>query len=209
MNLRKKRSENRWERLYDEQEVESLPWYYPGLDPDFAAALERYGIEAGTVLDLCTGPGTQAIALADRGFSVTAMDIAGSAVEKACVKAREEGLDIVFHRDDILVSHLDRTFDLVFDRGCFHLFPRGERRKYVPAVSRLIKPGGYLMLKCFSHLETRPEGPYRIAPSEIGELFSPGFDILTIQHTTFTGHNLEPARKALFCVMRKLDVSHK
>ncbi len=141
------------------------------------------------VLDLCTGPGTQAMALAERGFSVTAMDIAGSAVEKACVKTREEGLDIVFHQDDILVSHLDRTFDLVFDRGCFHLFPRGKRREYVPAVSRLIKPGGYLLLKCFSFLETRPEGPYRIAPNEIEELFSPGFNILTIKHTTFNGRN--------------------
>jgi SAM-dependent methyltransferase len=203
MKLRKKREDSRWERLYESQAVETLPWYYPGLDPDFAAALQRYGIDTGEVLDLCTGPGTQAMALAERGFSVTAMDVAGSAVEKACVKAREEGLDIVFHQDDILVSHLDRTFDLVFDRGCFHLFPRGKRRDYVPAVSRLIKPGGYLLLKCFSHLETRPEGPYRIAPREIEELFSPGYDILAIQHTAFTGHNLKPPPKALFCAMRK------
>ena len=203
MNLRRKKEATRWERIYADQEVETLPWYYPGLDPDFAGALERYGIGGGDVLDLCTGPGTQAMALAERGFSVTAMDIAGTAVEKACIRARDEGLDIVFHRDDILVSHLDRTFDLVFDRGCFHVFPRDKRREYVPAVSRLIRPGGYLMLKCFSHLETRPEGPYRIAPSEIEELFSPGYDILTIQHTTFSGDNLKPPPKALFCVMRK------
>jgi len=203
MKLRKKREETLWDRVYENQDVETLPWYYPGLDPDFAAALERYGVTGGQVLDLCTGPGTQAMALAQRGFSVTAMDIAGSAVEQACVKAREEGLDIVFHRDDILVSHLDRTFDLVFDRGCFHIFPRDKRREYVPAVSRLIKPGGYLMLKCFSHLETRPEGPYRIAPTEIEELFSPGFDILAIQNTTFNGQNEKTPPKALFCAMRK------
>ena len=59
------------------------------------------------------------------------------------------------------------------------------------------------MLKCFSHLETRPEGPYRIAPTEIEEPFSPIYDILTIQHTTFRGHHQKPPPKALFCVMRK------
>jgi len=203
MNLRKKREESRWEQIYENQAVETLPWYYPGLDPDFAAAMERYGIADGDVLDLCTGPGTQAMALAEKGFSVTAMDIADSAVEQACIRAREDGLDIVFHQDDILVSHLNRTFDLIFDRGCFHIFPRDKRRDYVPAVSRLIKSGGYLMIKCFSHLETRPEGPYRIAPSEIEELFSDGFEILTLQHTTFSGGNLKTPPKALFCVMRK------
>lgn len=203
MKLHRKREESRWEQVYENQAVEGLPWYYPGLDPDFTAALERYGIDGGDILDLCTGPGTQAMALAERGFRVTAMDIAGSAVEKACVKAREDGLDIVFHQDDILVSHLDRTFDLVFDRGCFHIFPRDKRRDYVPAVTRLIKPGGYLMLKCFSHLETRPEGPYRIAPAEIEELFSAGFEILALQHTTFSGQNLKSPPKALFSVMRK------
>ncbi len=195
--------EARWERLYEDEDVEALPWYYPGLDPDFETALVKYEIDIGEVLDLCTGPGTQAMALADQGFSVTAMDIAGSAVEKACVKAREEGLDIVFHRDDILVSHLDRTFDVVFDRGCFHLFPRGKRKEYVPAVSRLIRPGGYLLLKCFSYLETRPEGPYRIAPDEIEDLFTSDFDVLAIEHTTFSGRNLTAPPKALFCVLRK------
>ncbi|MHB9112628.1 MAG: methyltransferase domain-containing protein [Thermoleophilia bacterium] len=167
MKLRKKREESRWEQVYENQAVETLPWYYPGLDPDFSAALERYGIHGGEVLDLCTGPGTKAMALAERGFN------------------------------------LDRTFDLVFDSGCFHVFPRDKRRDYVPAISRLINPGGYLMLKCFSHLETRPEGPYRIAPSEIEKLFSTDFEIMALQHTTFTGQNLKSPPKALLSVLRK------
>ena len=81
-------------------------------------------------------------------------------------------------------------------------FRRDKRRDYVPAVSRLIKPGGYLMIKCFSHLETRPEGPYRIAPSEIENLFGDD-EILAMQHTTFNGSNVKTPPKALFCVLRK------
>ena len=198
-----KREESGWERLYEEREVESLPWFYPGLDPDFAAALERYHIIRGEMLDLCTGPGTQAIAMAERGFKVTAMDIAGAAVKKACLKARDEGLAIDFKQDNILDSRLMRAFDVIFDRGCFHIFPPKKRRAYVPAVSRLIKTGGYLFLKCFSNLEKFSGGPYRIAPDEIESLFSHAFEILEINHTYFKSENLDDLRQALFCAVRK------
>ena len=201
--MSRKREDSSWERLYEERDVETLPWFYPGLDPDFAAAIERYHISSGEMLDLCTGPGTQAIAMAERGFKVTAMDIAGTAVKKACMMAKDEGLEIDFQQDNILDSRLMRAFDVIFDRGCFHVFPPNRRREYVPAVSRLIKHDGYLFLKCFSNLEKVREGPYRIAPDEIGSLFDPAFEILGIDHTYFKGKNLEESPKALFCTMRK------
>jgi hypothetical protein len=62
----------RWEELYRNDTVEKFPWYWPALDPDLEAALVRYGIWSGTFLDLGTGPGTQAVVLAERGFHVTA-----------------------------------------------------------------------------------------------------------------------------------------
>lgn len=203
MILRRKREGSHWEQMYANQDVETMPWYHAGLDPDFVAALERYGIDGGEALDLCTGPGTQAMALAERGFSVTGTDIAAAAVEKACIRARAAGVEVTFQQNDILASRLEGSFDVVFDRGCFHLFPAGKRREYVPAVARLIKSGGYLLIKCFSYLETRPEGPYRIAPNEVESLFGSGFEILAIRHTTFSGHNEKPPPKALFCVLRK------
>lgn len=198
-----KREESSWEKLYEESDVESLPWFYPGLDPDFADALERYGVAGGEMLDLCTGPGTQAIAMAGRGFRVTAMDIAGAAVKKACLKANEEGLEIDFRKENILDSRMMRAFDIIFDRGCFHIFPPKKRRSYVPAVSRLIKTGGYLFLKCFSVEEKWSGGPYRIAPGEIGSLFSQAFEVLEVRRTFFESKNFENARHALFCSMRK------
>lgn len=192
-----------WEELYRSEQVESLPWFYPGLDPDFAAALKKWNIRRGEMLDLCTGPGTQALAMAERGFSVTAADIAGTAVKQACLRASELGMDIVFRQNDILDSHLDREFDIIFDRGCYHVFHRRDRERYVPAVARLLKPEGVLLLKCFSNLERRREGPYRIAPEELRELFAARFDILAMKHTVFQSLQLDPEPKALFCVMKK------
>jgi 2-polyprenyl-3-methyl-5-hydroxy-6-metoxy-1,4-benzoquinol methylase len=191
-----------WENLYREQDVESMPWYYPGLDPDFADALECYGVTGGRALDLGTGPGTQAIALAERGFRVTATDLSGPAVRKARIAAREKGLEVDFRQDDILESTLGKAFDLVIDRGVFHVFPPKHRHDYVARVYALVNPGGYLFLKCFSHLETREEGPYRLSPDELRSSFGGDFEVLAIRETVFQG-TLESFPKALFMSARK------
>lgn len=193
---------SRWEELYRGQEVETMPWYLPELDPDFDAALRRYSITAGKVLDLCTGPATQAMALAERGFDVYASDISATAVRQAEEKAREKGLRISFHHADILRDDLGGEFDLLVDRGCFHVFEPEQRDLYVKTVSGLLKPGGLLLLKCFSHKEKRREGPYRFTPAELEGYFSSRFDIITIEESAFGGAN-DNHPKALFSVMKK------
>src|SRR4028118_971518 len=89
-----------WEQLYQDKNVESMPWFNPDLDPDLGQALTKLNLHAGTALDLGTGPGTQAIALAERGFQVTATDLSDTAVRQAIDKAKEKGLDISFKQDD-------------------------------------------------------------------------------------------------------------
>ncbi len=191
-----------WEQLYQNQQVESMPWFNPDLDPDLDQALIRLNLHTGTALDLGAGPGTQAMALAQRGFKVTATDISDTAVSQAQETAQEKGLDIDFRQDDILNSKLDPVFDFVFDRGCFHVLPPEHRQDYVSTVARLIKPGGYLFLKCFSQLETRESGPYRFTPAEIQEIFSSQFNVISTEETIYHG-TLDPLPRALFCVLEK------
>src|SRR6266567_3734765 len=62
----------RWEALYREHEIESMHWFNPELDDDLKNALDELGWRDGIALDLGTGPGTQAMQLARRGFGVTA-----------------------------------------------------------------------------------------------------------------------------------------
>jgi len=189
-----------WKELYRYEDVETMPWYYPGLDPDFELSLDELDITTGTVLDLGTGPATQAIALALRGFLVTATDIAEAAIRKARIRAEESGVNIDFRQDDILDSTIGKTFDIVLDRGVFHVLPPGRRRDYLDVISHLVKPGGYLFLKCFSEKETREGGPYRFSPEEIENLFEDRFDIRFIHESEFPG-TIDPHPKALFSVM--------
>ncbi len=191
-----------WEKRYQDDDVASMPWFHPDLDPDLDGALRALNIRSGSVLDLGTGPGTQAMALAERGFQVTATDLSETAVKKARVLAEKRGLSIDFLQDDILESRLAQRFDIIFDRGCFHVFAPERRPDYLRRIEGLLRPKGVLFLKCFSHLEAGDEGPYRFTPDEIRETFGKRFRVQSIAHTVYQG-NMDEFPKALFCVIRK------
>ncbi len=191
-----------WENRYQEQAMEEMPWFYSRLDPDVEHALDRWNIQQARVLDLGAGPGTQAIALARRGLKVTASDISGTAVMKADQRALEAGMDIPFVQDDILQTNLLPFFDVIIDRGCFHIFSAEQQTQYLQNVLRLMTPGGFLFLKCFSYLEPGSEGPNRFKPEQIVAVFENGFHIHTIEPTVFPG-NRKPNPQALFCTFQK------
>lgn len=191
-----------WEQLYQEKQVETMPWFNPDLDADLEQALTKLNLHTGTAWDLGTGPGTQAMALAERGFQVTATDISDTAIQKAQGIATEKKLNISWKQDDILNSNLDQQFNLVFDRGCFHVLPPERRQDYVRVVASLIQPGGYLFLKCFSHLQPGEQGPYRFTPEQIQEIFGNKFNVRYVEETVYQGPS-DSLPKALFCVMEK------
>jgi len=191
-----------WEELYQEREIESMPWFNPELDDDLENALDEIGLQRGSALDLGTGPGTQAMELARRGFTVTATDISEAAIRLASEKAQKQRLEITWKQDDILNTRLDREFDLIFDRGCFHVLAPERREDYVRIVSGLLKTGGYLFLKCFSRLQPGEEGPYRFTPEQIREIFGSRLSVLLIKETVYQG-TLDPLPRALFCTMQR------
>ena len=190
----------RWEELYRERQIESMPWFNPELDHDLELALDELGLRGGSALDLGTGPGTQAVQLALRGFSVTATDISEAAISIASQKAKAQELDITWKQDDILNTHLEVQFDLIFDRGCFHVLAPERRKDYVRIVGGLLKGGGYLFLKCFSRLQPGEQGPYRFTSEQVRELFGTQFRVLSIKETVYQG-TLDPLPRALFCVL--------
>jgi len=95
----------RWETLYQEEQIESMPWFTPALDDDLAQALDALGLRGGSALDLGTGPGTQAMHFAQMGFRVTDTDISGRPSAPRGQRRQHEGLP----------SHGPRTISSILD----------------------------------------------------------------------------------------------
>jgi 2-polyprenyl-3-methyl-5-hydroxy-6-metoxy-1,4-benzoquinol methylase len=191
-----------WEAFYEVTPIATMPWFNPALDDDLKRALDDLGLTSGGALDIGAGPGTQAVHLARRGFDVTATDIAAAAIRQAKQQAGEDGRAITWQQDDILDTRLDRQFDLIVDRGCFHVLAPERRPEYVETVSNLLKPGGYFFLKCLSRLQPSEVGPYRFTPEQVRAIFGSRLDVLSISDTIYQG-TLDPPPHALFCVMRR------
>lgn len=192
-----------WDSLYKSQKVQTMPWYNENLDTDLEEELEKRKITKGRILDLGTGPATQAMQLSKRGLKVTGSDISEAAINRAREVYANHNNNIDFIIDDILNSKIDdKNFDYVFDRGCFHVIPIEKRTTYIREIKRILVEKGILFLKCFSRNEPRDEGPYKFSEDEIRQLFGHEFVIESIKNTVYQG-TLDPLPKALFVVMNK------
>ena len=91
-----------------------MPWYNENLDLDLEEELERRKISKGRILDLGTGPATQAIQLAKRGLEVTGSDVSEATIRRAreLYVHNNKDNEINFAVDNILNSKLkDKMFD--------------------------------------------------------------------------------------------------
>lgn len=196
-----------WTQLYKDVPVEQLPWFNPELDQDLAQELKTRQIKNGKFLDLGTGPGTQAIALADRGFAVWGTDLSKPAIEGA--RQRDAKKMVHFAHDDILKTKIRETFDYILDRGCFHVLEPAEHAAYLQNVGKILKRDGLLFIKTFSTAEPRERGPKRYSSNSLASIFSPTFKMLDWRDSVFStaanNPEIDHAPKALFAVMQKKE----
>jgi SAM-dependent methyltransferase len=198
-----------WEALYRTTRSEALPWHTAELEPDLAAALGAAVDELGPrrpgplrLLDVGAGTGTVALEAARRGFVVVATDVAASALAQAAARAPE--VPVTWVRDDILETRLSGHFDLVVDRGCFHLLAEAARPRYVEALARLMAPGALLLLKVHAADEPRSRGPRRYGPEEVAALFAPRLLLRSAEGGIFGGPGADLPR-ALLCQLVRTD----
>ena len=191
-----------WDDYYKNEKIEKMPWYNEKLDFDLEDELIARQLNNGIFLDLGTGPGTQAIELAKKGFVVIGSDIAETVIKRNKSMYENKYQNIRFVVDNILESDFkDNYFDYIFDRGCFHVFSEEDRPKYYNQIKRILKQKGILFLKCFSIDEPMKDGPYRFSHNDIHNIFSKNFQINKIKKTVYQG-TLDPLPKALFSVMK-------
>ncbi|REK17440.1 MAG: class I SAM-dependent methyltransferase [Planctomycetota bacterium] len=163
--------------------ADKAPWDIPRAQPAFVEAADRV---AGQVLDSGCGTGENALFFAERGHAVTAIDFLEEPIVRARPKADERGLKVDFRVHDALaLEALGETFDTAIDCGLFHVFADEDRWRYVAGLTQVVRPGGMLLLECFSDQEPGEAGPRRISQADLREAFAAGWTIESITPTQF------------------------
>ncbi|KAF9600799.1 hypothetical protein IFM89_012538 [Coptis chinensis] len=111
-----------------------------------------------SVLDIGTGNGLLLQGLAKQGFTdLTGVDYSEGAINLARNLAERDGFNSInFLVDDVLETKLERQFRLVMDKGTLDaigLHPDGPMKRimYWESVSKLVAPGGVLIITSCNH----------------------------------------------------------
>lgn len=167
--------------------ADELPWDTGHPDPVLKQLLESLPIPAGRALEVGCGTGTNALWLSRQGFDVTAVDFSERAIEMAHEKAGPESA-VRFEVADVFEKTIDGGgFDLVYDRGCFHLFDEAvDRERFAEAMHRHLKSAG-LWLSQIGNADDRSEedGPPQRSALEIVSAVEPHFEVLRLESSHF------------------------
>jgi cyclopropane fatty-acyl-phospholipid synthase-like methyltransferase len=158
----------------------SPPWDIGRAQPELVSLVEA-GRITGRVIDLGCGSGENAISFAMAGLEVVGVDGSPEAIRQAREKAAIRGVSIRFDVADVLDlgSHRE-SFDTATDSGVFHVFDDEDRPRYAHSVRGVLRPGGHLLLLCFSEREPGDWGPRRVTQRELRETFTDGWNVDSI-----------------------------
>ena len=127
-----------WDERYAASE---LVW---SRDPNQFVAAELADLPTGTAVDLAAGEGRNAIWLASRGWSATAVDFSQVALDKGARLAAEAGIDVTWVCADATTWQPPAPVDLVV--VAYLQLPADDRRRAVRSAGRMLAPGGTLLL---------------------------------------------------------------
>ena len=113
----------------------------------------------GRALDLGTGSGVWGVKLAQRGWSVTGVDMVEKALRRARERVDEAGVDMRLVEGDVTAlprDELGSGYRLVLDTGTFHGLSEPERAAMAREVTAVAAPDATVVLDCFA---PRRRGP--------------------------------------------------
>lgn len=149
-----------WSTAYRSGENRDV-WDYYHASPELAGFIAS-GIvpNNATILDVGCGSGRDAVYLAAiRSFQVHGVDFCPEAIEQASTRSREIHATVSWYIGDATqMPFQNDKFDLICDRGCFHVLSESQRNSYGREITRTLKVGGILFLRGAARNE-RPFNP--------------------------------------------------
>ncbi len=142
-----------WDQFFSHRREsgEDLDWGGLWTGP-FLVPLREAGVR--TIVELGCGTGNDAARLAAEGYSVTAIDVSGEAIEQAQARFGSMARFLVADMTQWL-PFPDGGFDAVMSNVAMHMFPDRVTRAVFAQVGRLVRAGG-LFLFHVNAVEDRP-----------------------------------------------------
>ena len=176
--------ENWFEDIYAASDAsgKGVPWATLAPAPLLVEWLDRAHPtgHGETALVVGCGLGDDALELARRGFTVTAFDVAATAIDLA--RERYGELAVEWHVGELfdLPPSWRGFFDLVVEHRTIQSLPPDWQARGQAAIADLVRPGGSLALVA----DLRPAGapqegpPWRLRPEELGPLAAAGLALV-------------------------------
>lgn len=165
---------------------DNTPWDSRIPSHELIRTLNEELIEPCRVAELGCGSGTNAIYLASRGFEVTGIDCAKTAMEFAQTRADEALVAVEWIEADISEFQIDvKPFEFVFDRGCYHAVRRSDPAGYLRTLEKLTQPGSRFLVLTGNANEEREHGPPALREDEIRADLEKLFNIQWIREFHF------------------------
>jgi tellurite methyltransferase len=143
----------------------------------------------GRVLDFGCGLGNLAIAAAQRGCSVVALDASASAIEHLRQRALKEALPVEAIEADLRNHEIDGEFDCVVSIGLLMFFDCPTALRVLSMLQDRVCPGGIAVVNVFIEGTTyldilQPDSHCLFPREEMARRFS-GWDILHSEFRDF------------------------
>ena len=157
-----------WE---DKYRAMTIPWDRGAASPALLGWIEDGVLLPGRVLIPGCGRGHEALELARRGFQVTALDIAPTALEHLAAELHTAGVDAERVCADALAWQADQPFDAIYEQTCLCALDPAHWAAYEQQLFNWLRPDGKLFA-LFMQVE-RPGGPpFHCALPDMRTLFS-------------------------------------
>ncbi|MCG7345993.1 class I SAM-dependent methyltransferase [Sporosarcina sp. ACRSL] len=141
---------NFWDDFYSNRE-KCIPFFANKPDENLVGYFDT--ILKGTIgkaLELGCGPGRNAIYLAQKGYTVDAVDLSEQSIQWATERAKERNVKVNFIQNNIFdIQFEEGSYDIVYDSGCFHHIAPHRRMSYINLLQKALKPGGFFAITCF------------------------------------------------------------
>lgn len=119
---------------------------YPAWADYYLEILRKAGVSPKVMCDCACGTGSLSIPFARRGIRVTGVDISGEMLEVAANKARKNGVQIMFVKQDMAMLRLPRPVEALVCGcdGVNYLLTDEKVSSFFQSAYACIRPGGVL-----------------------------------------------------------------